>query len=467
MSSDINQIDPRIKLFIGQNVDFSALSREKLKEALALDDIKEIVVLPDIHSKPDNPFPTGIVTLTDNTIYPFAIGQEIGCGMRVLKTSLNVNELNPSMIDAIFNNIKKKLRDGSKHKPLFKKEDYLRILLDGYTWAQEKFILEEEKKGYVKSIKYQFEYPLEKEELMRVLPKDAFQAGYERIGALGGGNHFLELHAVDDILDVKSAEKIGIGKGQAIFIFHTGSGTFSKRLDNYYGIRFEKNRPDKDIRKVFRKALFHFADLDLSRFSQRRRLFFSKGFYGIPADSKEGKRYMKALGAAMNYSFANRSVISDFIRQAFHESLERSLSIELLSDTSHERIDREGLFWVHRNGATKVHQAADKLLLIPSSMGGKSFLCTPENGVSQTHNSINHGVGRIFDKAEAKEKFQTGDIYKALESRSIRFYKLGNEDIREQAPGAFKDITKVIDSLKTNQLVRPVATTAPIAILKG
>jgi tRNA-splicing ligase RtcB (3'-phosphate/5'-hydroxy nucleic acid ligase) len=471
MSRDIRLSDPRVKLFITDEIDFSALSRDKLKEALSLEDIKEIIVLADIHSKPDNPFPTGIVTLTANTIYPFAIGQEIGCGMRVLKTSLNSKDLNANLIDSIFNNLKTFLRDGLNDKPLLNKKEYFEVLINGYEWAKGKFGIEKEREDYLSRISYRPQENITVKDIRSALPKDALWGGYYRLGALGGGNHFLEIQVVRDILDNQAALKFGLSKGQVIFIFHTGSGTFSKRLDNYYGTRFENNRLDKDIRKYFRKLLFHFGDLNLTRFSKRWSLFFGRNFKGIPADSIEGKRYMAAFKMAMNYSFVNRAIISSFIQEALKQSLKRDISVQLLSDTTHERIDREEFdkkeYWVHRNGATKVSYDPQEIMLIPAFMGGPSFLCMSDNAVSQTRYSVNHGVGRLFDKQESREKFNTEEIYNVLKSKEIRLYKLGNEDIREQAPGAFKDIDKVMQSLKTHKLVNPVATTVPLAILKG
>ncbi|MCM8774256.1 MAG: RtcB family protein [Candidatus Omnitrophica bacterium] len=107
-------LDNRIKIFLDKDIEFSPLSKSKINNLLSLDDISQVVILPDIHSKPDNPFPTGIVTFTSNTLYPFLIGQEIGCGMRVIKTSLRKEDIDSNFLDNYFKHLENYLRDNKK-----------------------------------------------------------------------------------------------------------------------------------------------------------------------------------------------------------------------------------------------------------------------------------------------------------------------------------------------------------------
>lgn len=465
--------DPRVKVFVNEDVNFSEQSKNKISDALELEDIREIVVLPDVHAKPDNPFPTGVVTLTKNNIYPCAIGQGIGCGMRLLKTSLRKEDLDGNTVDTLFNLLKKKLRDNLKKDPMVGKEEYLEILAQGRKWACRKYGIEEKASAFLEEVYGEAGPELSAREVISSLPKDALKGGHLRLGVLGSGNHFLEAQVIDDIFDGKMAEKLGLIKGEVIFLFHTDAGVLAKRLDNYYGIRFENNARIKEARKALRKYLFHFKDMKFWRFAKRKDIFFSKDFKGIPADSPEGKRFIVATQALLNYAFANRAVISDFIWQALRGAVKKDFSIQLLSDTVHERIDHEEFegqsFWVHRNGATKVYcrNADREVLPIPAFMGGPSFLCLAKKGISAARYSLNHGVGRVFEKAEAKAKFDNREIYDALATKGIRLFKLGSGDVREQAPQAFKDIYKVIESLKSGNLVEPIVSTSPLAILKA
>lgn len=471
----MNTFDGRVKLFLSDAVPLDALSRSKIEGMLGWDDIKSVVVLADVHSKPDNPVPTGIVTLTGRTLYPFAIGQEIGCGVRLLKTSLAIDDIGSEAIDRIFQNIKSLLRDNIKKTPLVGLSDYQEILFAGYAWSKEKFALEKNSPiaGGQLHLPQDFAKSCAKKYLS-FIPKDAFWGGFYRLGALGCGNHFLELQVIDKIFEPAIAKDFGIQAGRLVFMFHTGAGVFSKRTDNYYGIRYENHRWDKDIRRRFRKFLYHYDDFALHRFLARWRMFFGNTYQGISDVAPEGQRFLVTLKAAFNYSFVNRSFISKFIGEAVAKALGKEAEFELLADSAHERIDYEAFggnyFWVHRNGASCLEYTNDSkrtILPLPGFPGGPSFLCVPSEGLLESYFSVNHGAGRVVDKSEAKKAFSQEDIFQTFKEKNIALYKLGNEDIREQAPLAFKNIDKVLETLKQHHLIKPVAATRPLAIIKG
>lgn len=462
-------LGPRVKIFLGKESDLPVSSREKLQHLLTLKDIVEIIVLPDVHSKPDNPFPTGIATLTKNTIYPYAIGQEIGCGMRVLLTSLEARDMKDQLYDAFFKSVKFSLRDGRKKDPFFSREVYLDILMGKFSLKDSAFDIDRQNSP-LKDLSGQ---GTSLRQLLRAIPTEALQSGYYRLGSLGGGNHFLEIQVVKDIFDESLAKRAGLTRGQILIMFHTGSLTISKRLDNYYGIRFEE-KASGAMRKKWRKILFHFHDGRFFRLAKRLELFFGENFEGIPADSPEGRRYWTAFQAIKNYSHMNRAIISEFIKQSLADVFRNKPHVRLLSDADHESIDHERFgtenFWVHRNGATKIsHSCRDRMeiLPIPSFMGGPTFLCLAGPDIARSRYSVNHGVGRTLTKQEAKKTFSIEEIHQELKEKNIRLYKLGDEDLREQGPRAFKDINEIIPVLKNHRLMDPVAVTHPLAILKG
>ena len=140
----------------------------------------------------------------------------------------------------------------------------------------------------------------------------------------------------------------------------------------------------------------------------------------------------------------------------------------------HERIDFERFddesFWVHRNGASRVacvNNSKESIIPLPGFPGGPSFLCKPEGGLAKSFHSVNHGAGRVLNKSQARDKFSQVEIIKALKKKGVKLYKLGSEDICEQAPLAFKDINKVIAALGDHNLIRPILAVKPLAVIKG
>lgn len=471
----MNVTDPRVSFFLNQDIALDPASEAKLDQLLRkLKDVERVVVLPDVHSKPDNPVPTGLVIASKNKIYPFAIGQEIGCGVRVLNTSLTEEEVTSDTIDNIFKSIKTLLRDNIKKEALVSKQEYIDILMQGQVYAKEKFFFEEGINFNNLQLRLPEEY-LEKvsqRQFIKAIPKDAFLGGLYRLGALGGGNHFLELQVVDKLFDKEKAYEFDLQEGKLIFMFHSGAGVFAKRLDNYYARRIESHRWDKVIRQDFRKLLYHLNDFKLNRFFLRKGIFFKESFKGIPDDTPEARRYMTALRAAFNYSYVNRSFISQFIHDALQESLGIDVKLELVADSPHERIDFDNIggqnLWVHRNGASRIDYLQERgLFPVPSFPGGPSFLCQAQEGLKGTLCSINHGAGRVFTKKQAKNMFSKDEVLKTFSDKGIKLYKMGDENICEQSPFAFKDIAKLINLLRQSRLLKPVVSTKPLAVVKG
>ncbi len=467
--------DQRVKLFLNQDVPLDSISEEKIRHVLSFDDISKIVVLPDIHSKPDNPIPTGIATLTKRTIYPFAIGQEIGCGVRVLKTSLHRDDISDDEINALFKNITSLLRDSLRKDALLSKEEYIDILMDGYKWAEENCPLEKKSKAQKGEpmLPGGIKVP-SRRRLLKIIPKDAFRGGFYRFGVLGGGNHFLELQEVDEIFEEDIASEMGLRKGSLVFMFHTGSGVFSKRADNYYGIRYQDHRWDKELRANIRKLLFHSNDFNLGRLPLRYDIFMKKNYKGIPQGTPEAERFLTVLNAALNYSYVNRCLISKFIQESVSKCISAACDIQLVADVAHERIDLEDFngtpFWVHRNGASRLeYLEGDKTTLVPlpGFPGGPSFLCVPQEGLRASFCSVNHGAGRRLTKSQARKTFEEDEIIDSFKYKKIKLYKLGRENASEQAPEAFKDVHKVLNVLRDTKLTKPVVSTKPLAIIKG
>jgi len=468
-------IDNRVSIFLGDGLALDDASKSKIdKIVFSLSDLEKIIILPDVHSKPDNPIPTGLVIAAKNTIYPFAIGQEIGCGVRVLDTSLDVNDISKDTIDKLFKNIKILLRDKIKKSPLVSKDEFTDILLKGPLYAKDKFFFEQTVDLENSRLNLpNFDAKVgKKDRLLHFIPKEALQGGFYKLGALGGGNHFLELQVIDKIFNRETAARQGLEEGRLVFMFHSGAGVFAKRADNYYVMRIQKHRWDKNLRTNMRKWRYHLNDFNFKRIPLRSKLFFKQNFEGLDANTPEGQRYLFVLKAAFNYSYVNRSFISQFILEALSKTLNKKISMKLIADFSHERIDYENIdgksLWVHRNGASRVTaKDGDTFFPIPSFPGGPSFLCTPKEGLVKTLYSVNHGAGRKFTKQEAKNIFSKEKIFKSFVDKGIKLYKLGNEDICEQSPGAFKDIDMVLNSLRDNNLVQPAISTKPLAVIKG
>jgi len=160
-------------------------AQQQIYEALALDFLIKLAVMPDCHT--GYTLPIGGVALLDNVISPEYVGYDIGCGMCYILTSILATEF--------FKNEKKKIK-------LFD-EIYKRIPV-GFN-SREKANLYKDFKTASGS---------------QELADKVHSRLFIQLGTLGGGNHFIE---------------IGVNiKGYITITIHSGSRNIGHSIASYY-----------------------------------------------------------------------------------------------------------------------------------------------------------------------------------------------------------------------------------------
>src|SRR4029078_11504213 len=100
---------------------------------------KHVVVLPDGHE--GYGFPVGGVAATDmeeGVISPGGVGYDINCGVRLLRSNLNVNQVKPhlkNLINELFNSIPSGV--GSEGAIKLTRSELDELLIEGVDWAIE------------------------------------------------------------------------------------------------------------------------------------------------------------------------------------------------------------------------------------------------------------------------------------------------------------------------------------------
>lgn len=257
-------------------------------------------------------------------------------------------------------------------------------------------------------------------------------------------------------MDHDTAKLLGLSQGKAVFMLHTGSRTLGSRMMKLYLAELEeKFRPAQNGAPI----------------------------WSIPADSEEGIKYARAVSAASNFGFANRIALTEKLRAAMRKTLsDDALQMPLLYDCAHVSIKFEQWngekLWVHRHGASSalppsrfaghpVFSQTGQPVPIPGSMGHHSFIGVADEKAIDTFCSVNHGAGRAMDKPDALARFTEQQVHSEMESKNIRLYRYGSDNIAEQAPSSFKDISQVIHAMSALSLARPVVRVRPVAVLKG
>ncbi len=423
---------------------------------------KYSMAMPDAHS--GYGFPIGGVAAFDRDtgiISPGGVGYDINCGVRIIRTNLTADEVRPGMedlIDLLFRDIPSGV--GSKSKIRASDKELTDAFFHGAKWAVES--------GY--GVKEDIEHCEENGFMKSADPSKvsdkARTRGKPQFGTLGSGNHFLEVQCVDEVYDEEAAKFFGLEKGQVTVMIHCGSrGAGHQICDDYLKI----------LERATHKYGIVLPDRQLAC---------------APAESTEGQNYFKAMAAGANYAWANRQVITHWVREAFSRFFGRdmdSLGMALIYDVAHNVakleehiIDGEKkMVYVHRKGATRafppghkdvpsVYRNVGQPVLIPGSMGTPSFvLHGTDKAMELTFGSACHGAGRVSSRSAALKAFRGEDIQKELAARGISVRAFQPSVIAEEAPAVYKSSEDVVDVVHQLGIARKVVKLMPMGVAKG
>ncbi len=418
-----------------------------------------VAVLPDVHWKAKNLAPTGTVVISRRAIVPAAVDTGISCGMRIITTPLPASLFTETLLDVVFGQLKARIPCHDHAEPVVTREALEGIFLKGACWLVEKMDLPA---ADLPAMENEGCLPVEAatlENISRWVSWKALNKGLQCLGTLGDGNHFLEFQAIEEVYHPDAARHFGLEKGHLVIMLHTGSRRVGSKLMKTFLSLFRNNRqPD---------LVYHDAG----------------PFMSLNADHPVARHFVQALHLATNFAFANRSWITQQIRAVLREVLkEDCLELPLLVDCNHVSIKQEvingELLWVHRHGASYAPPPSElnhhpyfagqgQPLPVPGSMGHSSYIVLSDEGTRESYYSVNHGAGRVLDKPVASRQFTEQEVARQLARQHIRLYRYGTDNIAEQAPNSFKDITAVLSAMQTHRLATPVVRLRPLAVLKG
>ena len=445
-----------------------------IKEDPCLEQVANVAFLPGIvgHSlaMPDihwgYGFPIGGVAATradgDGVVSPGGVGFDINCGMRLLRTDLTEPEVRPrlnDLIDTLYRDIETGVGRGSRLK--LSATDIDEVLTRGAEWAVEQGLGDPED---IKLTEEEGRMSGVDPEVVGERPK---KRGGSQLGSLGSGNHFLEVQAVDEILDPNAAEVMGIAEeGQVVVMIHTGSRGLGHQVCT-------------DSLKVIEAAARSY-DIQLP----------DRQLAAVPVSSPEGERYMEAMRGAANFAWANRQCIAHWARMSFEQVMGRSweeLGMRQVYDLSHnmakiEEHQVDGVpqsLCVHRKGATRSfppghpdiperYREIGQPVLIPGDMGRYSFVAVGvPRAMEVSFGSCCHGAGRVQSRTRAKKMLKGQDIRGDLERQGIIAKAQGWASLAEEAPIAYKDVNDVVRVAEQAGLCRNVARLRPLGVIKG
>ncbi len=420
--------------------------------------------MPDIHW--GYGFAIGGVAAFDpeagGVISPGGVGYDINCGVRLLRSEVNMEELRPRLsplMDALHEAVPAGV--GRGYRTFVQSEkDVRRILEEGASWAvREGFGTEADLDA------------IEDRGALRGADPDqvserAVKRGTDQVGTVGSGNHFIEVGWVDEVYDEEAVERLGLPSGTVTVFIHSGSrGLGYQVCDDYLEL----------MERAVRRYGIELSDPQLAC---------------APIESEEGERYIGAMRAAANYAFVNRQMMAHRVRETFRKVLGRSeseLGMDLVYDVAHNiaKFERHSLngedrtVCVHRKGATRAFppghpdlggrfQDLGQPVFIPGDMGRYSYvLLGTEGAYQETFGSTCHGAGRKMSRRKAKRASRGRDLRRELAEKGIQIRASSMATVSEEVSEAYKDVADVVGVVDRAGIGRKVARLRPMGVLKG
>jgi tRNA-splicing ligase RtcB len=241
--------------------------------------------------------------------------------------------------------------------------------------------------------------------------------GRLEFGTLGRGNHFLEVQCDEE--------------NQVWLLVHSGSRCMGPAIRHHYESRAEHD---------------------------------ASGLAWLDAESNLGRGYLEDAAWAALYARASRATMLQRAIQVFadHFGVEADLETRVEVDHNHVRreIHDDGFLWVHRKGAMGL--AAGEPGVVPGSMGSASFH-VEGRGFGEALCSSAHGAGREMSRSEARKRITKRQMLR--ETHGVWFDQRLTDRLREEAPGAYKDIGAVMRAQQ--KLVRITRRLRPLLVYKA
>ena len=336
-------------------------SVDTLKQITQFKGVQRVVGLPDLSV---GVVPNGMAVITKDRIYPHLIGGDIGCGMSLFNVAIKSKKI--------------KIERFAKY--------------------------------------------LDKLDSLDDIEIDMPSLGYN-LGSIGKGNHFAELHLVNEVRDERLFDSLGVDKNSLFVLVHSGSRAFGQIV------------------------------FDRVAGSYNPKEGLSVG---------EARDYLASHNKALDYASQSRRQIAQKIIKA----IKIDSNLNQVSDTAHNSITQTDDGWLHRKGATPMDKGA---VIIAGSRGTLSYLVMPKDDMTISNASLAHGAGRKWERSSAEAKLRNHYTKEELKRTKIgsRVICRDSKLLYEEAPQAYKNIDIVVEDLVKADLVTVIASFRPILTYKG
>jgi tRNA-splicing ligase RtcB (3'-phosphate/5'-hydroxy nucleic acid ligase) len=428
--------------------------------------VERVSLSPDFHKGAGIPIGTSL--LTRGMVVPQAVGNDVNCGVRLYLTSLKKDSF-VNAIDHLEESFRYVFFEGGRNIPLTLSQR-LKLITEGVTSLEK--VSDEgiwsffDSKQHSEDLKHMrhgggFDTAGRFFGLEDYLGQDRVMRG-SSIGSIGGGNHFVEIQSVDKLHNNAAAYAFGVSPEQVVVMVHSGSLNVGHLCGTHYR---------NECKRVYPTEL----------------KYPDNGLFILPDRAPEFSSFWVALKNAANFAFANRTFLGLMVKRVLTEFF-GPIEMSLLYDSPHNLAwNNEDGSVLHRKGACPAEgtdsgpfQWYGEPVMVPGSMGSASFLMEG-HGHKEALCSASHGAGRSLSRGKAL-KFDDAAFQDFLNNYRVitpvdphrldlkgrkDIQKKYYEDLKKEAPFAYKNVYPVVETLRASGVATPVAEMQPLLTLKA
>lgn len=391
MGNFVRTLSDRATVIAGDGLWLEDAAFQQLKTTSQLDGMVRVVGLPDLH--PGRGYPVGASFFSQGRFYPALVGNDIGCGMALWQTDIAQSKIKLDKLDKQIGNLDSGIDDAE--------------------WS----LLENMDPLWSKRL-------TELEATLKAAGLSTSHLG--SLGTIGGGNHFMEVQAIDAVHDEMTLSRTPLKTKMLQLLVHSGSRGLGQVILRSHVDTFSHN--------------------------------------GLADDSTDARDYIAQHDAACLYAAVNRAAVAARVMQRVR--CEASSVLDIHHNTVVPAQFGGASGWLHRKGATPSDQG---LVMLPGSRDDYSYLLKPVTSAGELSlNSLAHGAGRKWQRADCK-----GRLFKLATPDQLTRTSFGGRVIcqdkaliYEEAPQAYKSVDSVLGSLVGAGLVDVVSRSRPVLTYK-
>ena len=381
--------------------------------------------------------PIGAVIALSGALSPYAVGNDIGCGMAIVPTSFTKQDLlaplptrsgapGPVARDDVMGWVQTTIPSGqSAHRNAKAEPAVDDMLSTAFDAMEEAASASGVPLSTSQSIRADTGKPLTRH--------DFIERGRSQLGTLGSGNHFIEMLSGpdDDVWVMVHSGSRGVG-GAICNNFHRMAVRWCGQQGH--------DLPDPGLAWLPMAGSGKWEDV--------------------------GRFYETALRAALAYAEHNRRHMLEAVASILERRFPNCMRWDGTINTHHNDAVLETHYgeqlWVHRKGAVKA--ARGTRTITPGSMGTATYLGSGL-GRAEAFESCSHGAGRTRSRGKARQELSLQRELETVTAAGGKVFATSKEAVLDEMPGAYKDVDQVMDH--QSDLVTIDRRLTPLATYKG